>query len=71
MSNLLAQMTQVEFENFVSEIVEKKLLEFLIDPDTGQLLQATVQEQLIQQRGQTTRGERGQSLQEVVAWLGL
>jgi hypothetical protein len=63
-------MTQAEFENFISEVIERKLLEFLVDPDKGQLLQSHVQEQLTQQRRQTTQGERGQSLQEVVVQLG-
>lgn len=71
MSNTLAQMTQEEFENLLSDIVEKKILELLVDPDQGQILQASLQAQLLQQQQMTAQGERGRAFNEVITQLGL
>ena len=35
MATILANMTPQEFEEFFSELLERKLLELLIDPDKG------------------------------------
>jgi hypothetical protein len=71
MTTTLAQMTQEEFEVLLSDILEKKILELLVDPDKGQSLQLNLQERLVQQQKMTVQGERGQSLHEVITQLGL
>ncbi len=71
MTTTLAQMTQEEFEVLLSDILEKKILELLVDPDKGQSLQLNLQERLVQQQKMTVQGERGQPLHEVITQLGL
>lgn len=71
MSNTLAQMTPEEFETLLSDILERKLLELLVDPDKGLTLQTSLQEQLIEQQQMTAQGERGKAFNEVITQLGL
>jgi len=71
MTTPLAQMTQEEFDLLLSDMIEKKILELLVDPDKGQSLRFNLQQRLVRQQKTTTHGERGQPLHEVITQLGL
>lgn len=62
----LADMNKQEFEEFFSDLLERKLLELLVDPDKGLLLQEQLQTRLLQQQQATAQGERGQAFDDVI-----
>ena len=74
-AHMLAEMTQVEFqemlENVVEATVERKLLELLGDPDEGFVLYEAVQVRLQRQRERVQVGERGVALTDVIRQLEL
>lgn len=74
-AHMLAEMTQVEFqemlENVVEATVERKLLELLGDPDEGFVLYEAVQVRLQRQRERVQAGERGVALTDVIRQLEL
>ena len=71
MAITLASMTKQEFEEFLSDILERKLLELLVDPDKGLLLQDSLRNRLLQQQQATAQEQRGQAFGDVMAKLGL
>ncbi|SEH06178.1 hypothetical protein [Candidatus Venteria ishoeyi] len=71
MAMALTDMTKQEFEEFFSDLLERKLLELLVDPDKGLLLQERLQERLLRQQKTTAQGQRGRSFEDVAAQLGL
>ncbi|MCP4696481.1 MAG: hypothetical protein GY862_06500 [Gammaproteobacteria bacterium] len=71
MEMTLTDMTKQEFEEFFSDLLERKLLELLVDPDKGLLLQEGLQERLLRQQQATAQGQRGQAFDDIAAQLGL
>jgi hypothetical protein len=64
-------MTQDDFREMVEAVVERKLIELFGDPDANFELVPTLRERLMRQQVAVTGGERGTSLDDVVASLGL
>jgi len=71
MATKLADMTREEFSEIVEEIVERKLMDLLDDPDSGQEIQETLTQRLVQQKAAVANGERGTALSDVLAQLNL
>lgn len=71
MAMALTDMTKQEFEEFFSDLLERKLLELLVDPDKGLLLQEALHERLLRQQQTTAQGQRGRAFGEVMTELGL
>ena len=71
MSDSVAQMSKDEFRELIESVVERKLLELLGDPDEGLELRKAVSTRLDRQRAAIAGGERGRSVDEVVAELKL
>lgn len=67
----LMQMTDLEFRALLEDVVEKKLLELLGDPDSGLEIRAALRARLERQQQMVAAGERGFSLDEVRQQLGL
>jgi len=71
MSTNVAQMTKEELAQMLSNVVEKKLLELLGDPDEGLVLKENVRKRFIRQKKAVARGERGTDFSEVRKRLGI
>ena len=67
----VAEMTQEELREMIETTVEEKLLELLVDPDEGLVLQETIRERLLQQKQAVADGERGEAFDDVIRRLGL
>jgi len=67
----VAEMTQEELREMIETTVEEKLLELLVDPDEGLVLQETIRERLLQQKQAVANGERGEAFDDVIRRLGL
>lgn len=67
----VAEMTQEELREMIETTVEEKLLELLVDPDEGLVLQETIRERLLQQKQAVVDGERGEAFDDVIRRLGL
>ncbi|MCL4805863.1 MAG: hypothetical protein KJ046_16310 [Anaerolineae bacterium] len=65
MTETIGQMSPSELSEMIENIVEKKLLELLKDPDTEFELNEGVVERLLQQRELVGEGDRGLSLEAV------
>jgi hypothetical protein len=66
------QSEPAEFlEAVVDESPERKLLEILGDPDEGLEIKEALRERLLVQKQAVSRGQRGQSLGDVVREIGL
>lgn len=65
MTETIGQMSPSELSEMIENIVEKKLLELLKDPDTEFELNEGVVERLLQQRELVSEGDRGLSLEAV------
>ncbi|MEX1138548.1 MAG: hypothetical protein WEF53_04290 [Bacteroidota bacterium] len=71
MSNTVAQMTQKELAQMLSNVVEQKLIEVLGDPDEGLVMKENVRKRLIRQMKAVAKGERGEDFSEVRKRLGI
>lgn len=71
MSTTVAEMTKEELRELIGAIVEEKLLQLLADPDEGLQVQNDLRERLLRQQRTVAAGERGTSLEDVLAQLGL
>jgi hypothetical protein len=71
MSISVAQMTKDELAQMLSNVVEKKLIELLGDPDEGLVLKESVRKRLIRQKKAVAKGERGVGFAEVRKRLGI
>jgi hypothetical protein len=67
----VAQMTRNELESLISEVVERKLLELLADPDAGLIMTRAMRTRLLRQKKAVAKGARGERLTDVVTRLGL
>jgi hypothetical protein len=64
-------MTKDELAQMLSNVVEKKLIELLGDPDEGLVLKESVRKRLIRQKKAVAKGERGVGFAEVRKRLGI
>lgn len=71
MTTTVAEMTKEEFSDLVENLIEKKLLEILGDPDEGLEIRETIRNRLLQQGEAIKSGKRGESFENVVTELGL
>jgi hypothetical protein len=71
MTETISQMTRAELLDMLEMIVEQKVLEILNDPDEGLEVEPALLERLLHQQRAVAEGERGRSLDDVVAELGL
>ena len=71
MATTVARMTRDELRELVEESVERKLLEFLRDPDWGLELRKEVRDRLRHSFAAEARGERGISAEELTKRLGI
>jgi hypothetical protein len=62
----VSDLTVEEFEQLLEEVVERKLEEFLGDPDEGLELTEWIKKQLQESMASWEAGERGVSLDEFV-----
>lgn len=63
MTETVGQMTPSELSDLIENILEKKLLELIKDPDIGLELKDSLAIRLYQQQAQVSNGERGLSLE--------
>ena len=71
MSEITLQMSKAELRSLLEEVVEEKLQDYLGDPDVGHGLRPDVEQRLLKQKAKVEAGERGISMADVVARLGL
>jgi len=71
MAHTIAQMTKNELSEMISAIVEKKLLEFIGDPDEDLSIKKSLYNRLLRQKKAVAKGERGECFEDVVQRLGL
>jgi hypothetical protein len=67
----VGQLSTDELKEIIGSVVEQKLKEILGDPDEGLELRAEVRDRLLRQKQAVAKGERGESLDEVVKLLGI
>ncbi|HHY53796.1 MAG TPA: hypothetical protein GYA08_00030 [Chloroflexi bacterium] len=71
MTTTVAEMTKEELQELIGAIVEEKLLQLFADPDEGLHVQDELRDRLLRQERSVAAGERGQSLDDVLAQLEL
>ena len=71
MSITVAEMTKEELRELIGAIVEEKLLQLIADPDEGMQVQDNLRDRLLRQQRLVASGARGESLDDVLAQLGL
>lgn len=71
MTTLVAEMTTIELGQLIESIVDRKMREYLSDPDYGLRLRPEVEAQLLQARQAIANGELGRPFDEVIRELGL
>jgi hypothetical protein len=71
MTTTVAEMTKEELQELIGAIVEEKLLQLFADPDEGLQVQDALRDRLLRQQRTVAAGERGASLDDVLAQLGL
>lgn len=71
MPKTVAEMTAEELKELVGLAVEQKLVELFGDPDDGLVIREPVRKRLLQQKRAVARGERGESLNDIVRRLKL
>jgi uncharacterized protein YheU (UPF0270 family) len=65
MSSKVADLTAEELNALIESAIDRKLSEWLGDPDEGLELTTELQERVARQRRQFAAGERGLTLEEV------
>lgn len=71
MAELVSQMTKEELRRLIDDALEEKLMELFGDPDMGLEINESLRERLLKQKEAVANGERGLSLDEAAAELGL
>ncbi|MGB0385609.1 MAG: hypothetical protein ACPGWR_12380 [Ardenticatenaceae bacterium] len=66
MAHTVAQMTKDELIAIMEELIERKLLEIIGDPDEGLEIRESVRKRLLRQKAAVEAGERGVPLQDVL-----
>ena len=71
MAKTVADMTTTELRQLLSSVVEEKLVQLLGDPDDGMAVRENVLKRLLRQKRAVEKGDRGESLENVVHRLKL
>lgn len=71
MNTKVSQMTVEELREVIGSVVEEKLAILFKDSDDDLELNHELQERLFRQKKEVENGERGESLEDVTARLGL
>jgi hypothetical protein len=71
MAATVAEMSEGELRHMIEDIVERKLLELLGDPDEGLAIRKPLRDRLLRQRQKVARGERGEPFEDAVRRAGL
>ena len=66
MANTVAQMTKDELIAVMEELIERKFLEIIGDPDEGLEIRESVRQRLLRQKAAVEAGERGIPLQDIL-----
>ena len=70
MTTKVSEMTTDELQVFIETVIDRKLAEWLGDPEEGLELKAEIRERILRQRKEFAAGKRGRSLKEVAQDLG-
>lgn len=71
MADTVSQMTPIELRELIEDVVERKFVELVGDPDTGLELREEVRERLLAQQRAVAAGDLGEPFEDVVKRLGL
>ena len=71
MPKTVADMTTTELRQLLSSVVEEKLVQLLGDPDDGMAVRENVLKRLLRQKRAVEKGDRGESLENVMRRLKL
>ena len=64
MTTKVSEMTTDELQVFIETVIDRKLAEWLGDPEEGLELKAEIRERILRQRKEFAAGKRGRSLKE-------
>ena len=67
----MIEMTKDELKEMIAELIDRRLVELLGDPDEGWEIRKRVRDRLLRQMKAVAEGERGEALEDVVRRLGL
>jgi len=67
----MIEMTKDELKEMIAELIDRRLVELLGDPDEGWEIRKRVRDRLLRQMKAVAEGERGEALEDVVGRLGL
>ena len=71
MSTKVSDLTAEELNTLIESAIDRKLSEWLGDPDEGLDLKVELQERIARQRQDFATGQRGHSMEEVRQRLGI
>lgn len=71
MTTKVAEMTTDELTSLIETVIDRKLFEWLGDPDAGLELRPEIMASLLRQEKEFAEGKRGKPFEEVVRELGL
>lgn len=71
MGTTVAEMTTDELRAMLETLIDRKLAEWLGDPDEGLELKEELHERILRQRQAYATGQRGRSLEEVAERFGV
>ena len=71
MSITVAEMTKEELHDMIDAIVDEKLRQLFAEPDEEMQVQDDLRDRLLHHQQIIAGGERGKSLDDVLAQLGL
>jgi hypothetical protein len=71
MATTVAEMTTDELRAMLETLIDRKLAEWLGDPDEGLELKEELRERILRQRQEFAAGQQGRTLEEVSARFGL
>jgi len=71
MSTKVSDLTAEELNTLIESAIDRKLSEWLGDPDEGLDLKVELQERIARQRQDFATGQRGRSMEEVRQRLGI
>lgn len=71
MARVISDLTTDELQEMIETAIDRKLTEWLGDPDEGKQLRPDLVERIQRQREEYAQGKRGRTLAEVRQRLGL
>lgn len=70
MAVIVAEMTTDELQTMIEALIDRKLREWLGDPDEGLVLREELQARIMRQRTAFAAGERGSSIEDLMQRYG-